>query len=95
MLIALDYDGTYTEDPMLWDMFILNARLTGHKVYCVTMRYKETESADVDKALLGKVDRIIYTGRKAKKPYVWLNYNESPQVWIDDIPEFINEDAMT
>jgi hypothetical protein len=29
MLIALDYDGTYTEDMDLWDCFIENAIKNG------------------------------------------------------------------
>ncbi len=30
MLIALDYDGTYTADPGLWHPFIAASRARGH-----------------------------------------------------------------
>ncbi len=97
MLIALDYDGTYTADPMLWDMFILNARLTGHTVYCITMRFAEGnsgEAEEVKNALEGKVDKIIFTNRQAKKPFMIKHFNQCPDVWIDDMPEFITEPAQ-
>lgn len=40
MLIALDYDGTFTEDPTLWVSFIAMAQAHGHDVIGVTMRYE-------------------------------------------------------
>ena len=38
MNIALDFDGTYTEAPWLWNKFIDDAYLLGHEVYLVTGR---------------------------------------------------------
>lgn len=93
MLIALDYDGTYTADTELWDQFILNARMRGHKVYCVTMRYADTESVDVELNLNSKVDKIIYTNRKAKKVAFRMQCGHNPDIWIDDMPEWLFEDA--
>ena len=69
MNISLDFDDTYTRDPLLWDNFVASARRHGHKVYVVTMRYKE-EGQEVVEALQENVDMIIFTGRMAKKPYV-------------------------
>ncbi len=91
MLIALDYDGTYTADPDLWLMFITSARSRGHKVWVVTMR-DEFELADVNRQLLGKVDRIVATSRKAKLPFLAAR-GINPQIWIDDMPHFIVGDA--
>ena len=42
MLIALDYDETYTADPVLWDRFIGDANDHGHTVWIVTAR-RDTE----------------------------------------------------
>lgn len=39
MIIALDYDGTYTADPALWDQFILLAIKNNHYVVCCTLRH--------------------------------------------------------
>ena len=38
MIIALDYDGTYTRAPRLWDDFIALADAGGYSVVVVTMR---------------------------------------------------------
>ena len=92
MLIALDFDGTYTEDPYVWDRFIEVARMAGHTVYCVTMRYP-SEGGDVIDSLQDKVDKIIFTGRKAKANHL-KELGLVPQVWIDDNPHWIHQDAL-
>jgi hypothetical protein len=91
MLLALDYDDTYTRDPEFWDAVIELAKQRGHSVICATMRYLH-EGADVEAALLGKVENIIYTGRKAKHNAVHAA-GYMPSVWIDDSPHWIHMDA--
>ena len=90
MNISLDFDDTYTRDPLLWDNFISSARQQGHQVYVVTMRYKE-EGDDVVKYLQENVDMIIFTGRLAKKPYL-DNMHIHIDVWIDDNPFAVYND---
>lgn len=92
MLIALDFDKTYTEDPGLWLSFIDLARERGHQVMIVTMRYEEHEKEAVERQLKGKVDRIIYTGRKGKMRHM-LFLSLKPDIWIDDEPKWIFEDS--
>ena len=94
MLIALDFDGTYTADPELWDMFIENVRARGHEIIIATMRIEGME----EDAVLGfgldkKVDKIIYTNRLAKKAAVRKQYKD-PDIWIDDNPDWLYEDAL-
>lgn len=91
MLIALDFDGTYTADPILWDEFLESARAKGHLVACVTMRYPG-EAMEVEDAIAGKVDAIIYTRRKAKRPYLAAR-GLAPDIWIDDNPRWVEVDA--
>jgi|ERR1035437_2209865 hypothetical protein len=91
MLLALDYDETYTRDPIFWDAMIDNAIARGHSVICATMRY-EHEGADVIRDLKHKVEAIVFTGRKAKHDAVY-EAGYSPSVWIDDMPTFILHDA--
>lgn len=90
MIIALDYDGTYTKDQILWDNFIRICKDRKHTVYCVTMRYPD-ENLEIENTI-GKSCKIIYTSRKAK-----IKFLESigifPDVWIDDQPYFILADA--
>lgn len=92
MIVSLDYDGTYTRDPQVWDQIIEVLRLQGHEVYVVTMRYEATQGQEVYEALSGKVDKIIFTERKAKKTFL-RNLGILIDVWIDDIPYFILADA--
>lgn len=91
MILSLDYDDTYTRDPILWDIFISNARSRGHTVYVVTMRY-EGEGSQVIAALNDKVDKIFFTGRKAKYDFM-VEQGIMVNVWIDDMPWFILMDA--
>lgn len=91
MLLALDYDDTYTRDPKFWDEVIMLARMNGHTVICATMRYPH-EGIDVVAALEGKVEQIIFTSRKAKHGAVHAA-GYMPSVWIDDSPHWIHTDA--
>jgi glycerophosphoryl diester phosphodiesterase len=92
VLICLDYDGTYTEDNELWDIFIYAAKAAGHTVICATMRDEKTEGAEVKRALEKKVSQIFFTNRLAKQP--WLNERGiKPDVWIDDSPFWLLNDA--
>lgn len=91
MNISLDYDNTYTRDPKLWDMFISMAQSNGHKVYCVTMR-SAAEIDDVVRDLDGKVDAIFGTNRIAKEK-VMFREGISIDVWIDDMPFFVINNA--
>lgn len=80
MRIALDYDSTYTADPILWEAFIKNASQRGHEVMCVTWRSGNTPT--------NISCPTIYTNRKAKKPFVQA-LGIYFDVWIDDNPEAI------
>ena len=94
MLLALDFDETYTRDPLFWDKVIELATQRGHSVICATMRHDIPYEADqVRAALQGKVEAIIFTGRKAKHPAVYAE-GYMPSVWIDDQPNWIHNDAQ-
>lgn len=90
MLIALDYDNTYTHDPVMWNTFIKNAIARNHKVICVTMR-KSIEGDEVRESI-GKLCRVIFTERRAKAAYL-LDFAIRPDVWIDDSPLWIYKDG--
>ena len=93
MIIALDYDNTFTRDPDLWKRFLTNAVNWGHTVYCVTMRYT-TECDDVKEAFKDTIlNGIIATGRHAKRSFCF-GMGISIDVWIDDMPDFILGDAL-
>ena len=91
MNYSLDYDNTYTTDPVMWDALIDMMKRYGHKVYVVTMRTPE-EGEEVRKYLADKVEMVICTSRKAKQDYV-TSMNVRIDIWIDDMPWFILNDA--
>ena len=91
MLIAVDYDGTYTADIELWDRFIAHARANGHRVFVVTMRFP-SEGEDVTRRLHTKVDRVIFTSREAKRRHL-ERLGHAVHVWIDNHPEHVVGDA--
>lgn len=93
MNIALDFDGTYTAPPKVWDKFISFCMEEGHKVSIVTMRYEENENIQGYLTAWAKQCDIVYTGCKAKKSFCeakGLRFN----IWIDDNPEWLFQDAL-
>jgi len=89
MIIALDFDETYTCDPILWNNFIKNAMLRDHHIYCVTFRHVH-EGLEVMQSVgqyVG-VSNVIFTGRKAKRKFCG-DMGVYIDVWIDDSPEYI------
>lgn len=92
MLIALDFDGTYLEDPELFNFFINIANLSDHEVIIVTARYEGVpEESNPVRYIIGDKCKIYFTGRKAKEKYL-LNLGIKPDIWIDDHPLYIYYD---
>jgi hydroxymethylpyrimidine pyrophosphatase-like HAD family hydrolase len=95
-LIAIDYDGTYTDDPEAWNKVIQVLQAAGHEVICVTMRYGKSQaklwrSAETILDLEGVM--IYYTGRKAKKPWC-EEQGLNVDIWIDDNPFWVVSDSF-
>lgn len=82
MTIAIDFDDTYTADPVLWDRFIANAKARGHKVIIVTCRCKTDENREVV-----KVDGcvVLFTNLGSKQKFM-TEAGCKVDVWIDDDP---------
>lgn len=93
MNLALDYDGTITEEPNAFMQFVKVLRKLGHKVYIVTMRY-ESECVDIVKEWGGHVDGIHATSRQAKGDFM-KNLGIDINVWVDDNPRAIHESALS
>lgn len=95
MNIALDYDGTYTADPAMWEAFINVARMSGHEVRIVTARdVKLDANADLDR--LSKEVGVIFTSGIAKRFVCEHFIGWVPDIWIDDNPASVaNNSVMT
>ncbi|KKK67994.1 hypothetical protein LCGC14_2948520 [marine sediment metagenome] len=89
--ICIDYDGTYTEDPELWDAFIRHAKKQAHHLICATMRYESEDSKNLQRLSM-QCHETHFTGRRAKGPYL-AALGITPDIWIDDNPCWITNDA--
>ncbi len=85
MIIALDYDGTYTRCPEIWNRFIADAVTAGHEVICATMRHASEHVNTIP-------CRVIYTSRRAKCQYL-MSIGIEVDIWIDNDPLYIFNDA--
>lgn len=90
MKIAIDYDGTYTLNPELFQDFIISMWGYGYEPFIVTMR---DEDRDVikDQWLTENHDgiKIIYCNGYPKKT-VCDQLGLKFDIWIDDTPESIH-----
>lgn len=91
MIIALDYDKTFTADPDLWTAFVRNAQAHGHDVSFVTFRSEWRDVGNDD--ILGDAEtlgiEVVFTNARQKSECF------NADIWIDDCPLLIpSEDAM-
>lgn len=91
-LICVDYDGTYTESPALFDFFIKKAKELGFSVIGCTMRYEYEKDEDLIH-FEQMVDKLYFSERRAKKKYL-EDLNITPQIWVDDTPEWLFVDSI-
>lgn len=82
MLIALDYDKTFTLDTSFWRRFCCDAEAAGHKVICVTGRREPPSS--IEPRLPDSV-QVICAGQMFKR-HAAAKEGFAPDVWIDDMP---------
>lgn len=90
MIIAIDFDQTYTADRPMWDNIIRVMKSCGHTVYCVTCRDEwDTGSEQNGIPRIAKyVDEIFMTNGQAKIPFM-EEKGYHVDVWIDDTPATI------
>ncbi len=90
MRIALDFDGTYTEHPALWDAFIALAKAHGHTVNVVTLRHPVHDRIGVDRRLEQLGAGIVYCDGRPKHE-VAKERGLSYTIWIEDDPRCVHE----
>lgn len=83
MLIAIDYDNTWTRAPGFWAIFAGNCRTQGHQLICVTGR---SPSQPVPLQM-----PVVYAHNEFKRTAA-ERAGYKVDIWIDDMPGVI-EDA--
>lgn len=91
MIISLDYDDTFTKDPVAWSLVAKVLKQQGHTIYGITMR-RPDETHGMDRRYLDACDKILFTSRKAKYFFCWES-GIHIDVWIDDSPHWIMRDS--
>lgn len=71
MIVAIDFDETYTRDPELWDLLLSAAMARGHRVLCVSARHDRQmgEVRDTIGRLIGP-EACFGTGRAPKRRFM-------------------------
>lgn len=90
MVIALDYDGTYTLDPEFWFSFIQKCRDLGHTIIIATQRTVERPV----EIKLPELIPVVYCGGLTKRE-ACRKVGFDPQIWIDDNPSVVDVLALT
>ncbi len=88
MIIAIDYDKTFTADVFLFRNFIVAAQLRCHTIICVTGRKVPIDFSRDPALPLGVV--IIYAGDEEKRKAA-EKADYKVDIWIDDTPETIGQ----
>jgi hypothetical protein len=89
MIIAIDYDNTYTADPETFNKVIALFKAAGHDVICVTAREDGAMGVPVRNSI-GKLVPVIFAGSLAKRVAA-KKRGYDVDVWIDDMPAMIDE----
>lgn len=92
IVIAIDFERTFTADRNLWKAFIVGAARVGHTIICVTTQRDNTKNRRQLQESFGDVfsflAEVFYTGGMPKRGYAML-HGRKVDVWIDDIPETV------
>lgn len=89
MIIAIDYDNTYSADPESFNKVITIFKEAGHDVICVTAREEGVMGVPVHNSI-GKLVPVIFAGSVSKRTAAKKN-GYVVDVWIDDMPMMIDE----
>lgn len=88
LTIAIDYDDTFTADPIMWRRVIAEIHAAGHRVICVSARRNEIgHRQELEQSLPDGV-AVLLSYDCPKRLYTQHEGIEV-DIWIDDMPESI------
>lgn len=93
MIIAIDYDNTYTTDPEVFNEIIKLLKNGGHIVICVTGRSSDGLMAKPVLDSIGKLVPVIFAGKEWKRVAA-SKRGYDVNVWIDDMPSSIEKQII-
>lgn len=85
-VIGLDYDDTFTTNPDAWYGAMMTLKRAGFRIVGATFRYPQ--EAIVDARFHRLCDTVVYCSRHSKMD-VTKAAGELVDIWIDDMPQFI------
>lgn len=91
MIIAVDYDSTYSADPETFNKVIEVFKSAGHTVICVTARPETMGQSVLDS--IGKLVPVIFAGTEWKRKAAEKR-GYKVNVWIDDMPEMVSKQLL-
>lgn len=93
MIIAIDYDNTYTGDPEVFNEVIKTFQNAGHTVICVTGRSAHELMMQPVIDSIGKLVPVIFAGKEWKRVAA-SKRGYDVNIWIDDMPEYIGKQTI-
>lgn len=86
--IAIDFDQTWTTDPLGWSLWYDMMKARGHTIIMATGRKGWSE--DMDRAYLPKGMQIVYCGGEFKE-HATKKAGYNVDIWIDDMPGTVQD----
>ena len=88
MTIAIDLDGTWTGDPILWNAFVASMNSRGHQAIIATGR--SGWSHDMARHNIPSSMKIVYCSGRLKREEC-QKQGFQVDIWVDDSPGSIEE----
>jgi hypothetical protein len=88
LIVAIDFDSTFSADPELFRAFVGLLKARGHTPIMVTGRPEKYGMDEAPKALVGDLMPIIFAGGEWKADVARVRGYEV-DIWVDDNPTYI------
>lgn len=79
--IAIDFDGTYSKDPLLWQSFCVSAQLNKYTIICATSRTSPPPGIPPDIPVVCCGGEYKYTATRRAGYNVIICIDDQPQSW--------------
>lgn len=87
-LIAIDFDDTWTADPLGFRMFVESMTARGHRFVCITARNEFAQWTSEVRVAMEPLMPVLFTNGKPKRAAAEAA-GYKVDIWIDDMPEMI------